>query len=60
MGFYHGGLNVDVISSNLKFVFLGGSPILPFLPVIVKQMGMSGSAMGFILALNQIISLLAR
>jgi len=40
--------------------FLGGAPIVPFLPVIVKQMGMSGSAMGFIVAFNQIICLLAR
>ena len=38
----------------------GGAPILPFLPIIGKQMGISGRGLGFILALVQIIGLIIK
>ena len=38
----------------------GAAPILPFLPLIVKNMGVSGSGFGFSLALVGIIGILAR
>ena len=38
----------------------GAAPILPFLPIIGKQMGISGSGVGFILALVQISGLVIK
>jgi len=38
----------------------GAAPILPFLPVIAKQMGIPGSGVGFILALVQISGLIIK
>ena len=38
----------------------GGAPILPFLPIIGKQMGISGRGLGFILALIQTLGLIIK
>lgn len=35
----------------------GGSPVVPFLPIIGKQMGLSGAALGFLLALVHVTGL---
>ena len=58
-----GGNNLQPLWPLKLHYFLygaGAAPILPFLPVIGKQMGISGSGLGFILALVQVIGLIIK
>ncbi len=45
---------------SFNILLSGGSPIIPFMPVIAKQLGVPGSGIGFILGLVQVIGLILK